>query len=84
MTSFSPSVYWPETNLGINSTLECPCGDISLGVGQPRASRRCGGTFATGAEWREPLDSSCVFDNRTKELCDVNQVSVRFYRLLLS
>lgn len=65
---------WAETNLGINATLDCPCGDISLGEGQPTATRRCGGNFTSGAKWEDPEDDSCDFDRMTEDLCNVVQV----------
>ena len=74
VTAFSSNYYWPETNLGFNVTLDCPCGDLSLGEGRPTASRRCNGNFTTGAQWDVPDNNQCDFDAMTRELCDINQV----------
>ncbi len=74
MTTFSSNNYWPETNLGFNVTLDCPCGDLSLGEGRPMATRRCDGSFNTGAQWSISNNDQCDFDNMTRELCDTNMV----------
>ena len=74
VTSFSSSIYWPETNLGSTIELDCPCGDLSLGEGRPIGTRTCSGDFISGAIWNTPNDSVCEFQIQEQELCDITQV----------
>ena len=41
---------WPETNIGGEAIISCPCGNGSSGGQILQASRYCGGDFTRGAE----------------------------------
>ena len=68
---------WPETSIGINHTLPCPCGNLSTISGRVNrnAFRFCNGSFITGAVWDAPLQQACNFSATTKKLCQITAVS---------
>ena len=72
---------WPETDLGVTVSLQCPCGNLSALQGgdtfNRRATRTCGGSFTEGAQWEEPMQMACNFSSATRRLCQV--ASVRLY-----
>ena len=74
----SVTLEWPETSLGEKVILPCPCGNLSAlgGSGVNRnASRRCGGTFSMGADWKMSDDEACNFTVTTRRLCAIADVS---------
>ena len=71
---------WPETDLGQSVVILCPCANFSLGASHPAASRICGGSFATGAQWEPSSLDVCDFASTTEMLCSVSLV--RFCVLL--
>lgn len=73
------SFSWPETNLGTVVTLNCSCNGLSLGVGQPVATRTCSGNFTNGAEWDTPNTLQCeTFTDEVQLLCNTTQVTLNF------
>lgn len=44
------TITWPETNIGVNAIVDCPCGsnNSSIGGHKIQASRYCGGDFTYG------------------------------------
>ena len=38
--------------------------------------RRCGGSFGSMGAWESPDVADCVFDQKTREICDLSDVSV--------
>ena len=69
---------WPETDLGVVTTIECPCGNLSAlgGVAFRRtATRECGGDFIVGAMWESPMVEACNFSIATRRLCEIAEVS---------
>ena len=71
------SLSWPESDLGQNVTIDCPCGNFSFGEEvQSTASRYCGGSFSAGAMWAEPQDELCNFTETTRRLCLVIEVCI--------
>lgn len=65
---------WPETNLGDNATIECPCGGIDLNSTGLIATRFCGGTYEDGAMWQSPYDVRCNFSVTTRRICKLAEV----------
>ena len=73
----SVELMWPEADLGERVMLQCPCGNLSALTGETinrTASRVCGGTFSTGAEWEKPVDIACNFSPTTRRLCQAANV----------
>lgn len=71
------AINWPETNIGINSSIDCPCGtNISLGSTQLKAYHFCGGDFLTGGTWSNLIDNVCNFSRITRKICELSNVSV--------
>ena len=62
------NVTWPETEIGQVASVPCPCG-----VDDPliQGTRRCGGTYDTGAIWEEPQCGSCQFSGKGITLCQL-------------
>ena len=67
-------VTWPETEIGQEASIPCPCGVSDPLVQQLRGTRRCGGTYDTGAVWEEPQCDSCIFSNTRLTLCQLAEV----------
>ena len=68
---------WPETDLGVVTTIECPCGNLSAlgGVAFSRtATRECGGDFSARATWEEPMVEACNFSIATRRLCEIAEM----------
>lgn len=82
MSKFDKDIFilWPETNIGINQSEPCPCGNL---IGDDfvmrRAYRYCGGDFTNGAMWQEPRDRECEFSPSARQLCLINTVRIAFY-----
>lgn len=73
---------WPEADLGVTTTVQCPCGNLSAleEVGLNReGTRECGGDFRTGAVWEEPMVAACNFSIATRRLCQIAEVSCMLY-----
>ena len=68
------AVTWPETEIGQVASVPCPCGVSDPLVQQLRGTRRCGGTYETGAVWGEPQCDRCQFSNTRLTLCELAQV----------
>ncbi len=69
---------WPETDLGVVITVQCPCGNLSaLGGAEFNrfATRDCGGSFSAGAMWEEAIIAACNFSIATRRLCQIAEVS---------
>ena len=64
-------VTWPETEIGQMVSVPCPCG-----VSDPliNGTRRCGGTYDSGAVWEEPQCDNCQFSNTRLTLCQLAEV----------
>ena len=69
------NITWPETNLGHTAVVECPCGGLNLSSSVLLATRKCGGSYDTGAVWEGPKVSACNFTDTTRELCNLASVS---------
>ena len=67
-------VTWPETEIGQEASVPCPCGLDDPMMQQLRSNRRCGGTYEGGAEWEEPQCDSCMFSNTRREICALAEV----------
>lgn len=70
---------WPETDIGVNRMLGCPCGNLSAITGSNvnrTAQRMCVGSFSTGAVWDTAMVRDCNFTSTTRRLCQVANVSV--------
>lgn len=81
-SSLDFNITFPETNLGQTVTIECPCGGLNLSSTALIATRKCGGTYDSGAEWEKPDVSACNFTDSIRRLC--NLASVCWYTDLLS
>ena len=67
------AIVWPETDLGENATVPCPC-DFSLNTTNLLATRLCSGNFQSGAVWAEPCISLCEFAVTARILCRLGEV----------
>ena len=67
-------VTWPETEIGDVASVRCPCGLNDPLIDMLMGTRRCGGTYESGAEWEEPQCDSCDFSNTRRELCALAEV----------
>ena len=68
-------VTWPETEIGQVASVPCPCGVSDPLIQELRGTRRCGGTYDTGAMWEEPQCDSCQFTSTRLTLCQLAEVS---------
>ena len=66
---------WPESNIGDTVVISCPCGGIDLSSTGLTASRKCEGSFETGAKWEDPMNEKCNFTETTKAICELAGVS---------
>ena len=68
-------VTWPETEIGQVATVLCPCGVSNDPLIQElNGTRRCGGTYDTGAKWEDPQCDSCHFSDTRLTLCRLAEV----------
>ena len=67
-------VTWPESEIGQVASIPCPCGVSDPLIQELRGTRRCGGTYDTGAVWEEPQCDSCVFSSTRLTLCQLAEV----------
>ena len=74
-SSLNISITWPESNLGVNVTVDCPCGNLMLGSDSLVAHRFCGGNFRTGGEWENPIDTRCNASDISRKICELANVS---------
>ena len=68
------NVTWPETEIGQEVSIPCPCGVDDPLIQKLRGTRRCGGTYDTGAMWEEPQCSICQFSDTRLTLCQLAEV----------
>jgi hypothetical protein len=69
---------WPESDIGQQQTLQCPCGnllDLDGAAINRTASRVCEGSFTEGALWGPSMHTQCDFTETTRRLCEVVDVS---------
>ena len=66
---------WPETNIGGQALVNCPCGNGTLDNGLLQATRYCGGNFTNGAKWTEANIAACNFSDLAREICRLKNVS---------
>ena len=69
------TIFWPETNIGGQAVVKCPCGNGSLDNQLLQATRYCGGNFTNGAKWTEANIAACNFSDLTREICRLKNVS---------
>jgi hypothetical protein len=67
--------HWPEIGVGTDYSINCSCGDLSLGKGRPVARRSCRGDFIRGGTWGTPDVDECNFDDQSLLLCNATQVT---------
>ena len=67
------TIMWPETNIGGEAIVKCPCGE---GGGILQATRYCGGDFTNGAKWSETNVAACNFSDLAREICQLRNVSL--------
>ena len=71
-------VIWPETEIGNIATVTCPCGVDDQLIQLLQGTRRCGGTYDSGAVWQNPQCDSCSFSNTRLNLCKLAQVGCHY------
>ena len=74
-SSMNISINWPESNLGENVTVDCPCGNLTLDSDSLVAYRFCGGNFRTGGRWENPIDTRCIVSDISRRICELANVS---------
>lgn len=74
-SSLNISITWPESNLGQNVTVHCPCGNLMLGSNSLIAHRFCGGDFRTGGKWERLNDTRCNASDISRRICELANVS---------
>ena len=77
--SLAISLTWPETNIGEEAIVWCPCGGVDLGNGTLFARRYCGGNFTDGREWGMGHYGPCNFTDRARRICKLAEVSFTSY-----
>ena len=65
---------WPETEIGQVASVPCPCGVSDPLIQLLRGTRRCGGTYDTGAVWEDPQCDFCQFSSTRLTLCSLAEV----------
>ena len=77
-------VTWPETEIGQVASVPCPC-EVSNDplIQELTGTRRCGGTYDTGAMWEEPQCDSCQFSDTRLTLCRLAEVGSFLSRMYL-
>ena len=66
---------WPETEIGKEASVPCPCGVSDPLIQLLLGTRICGGTFEAGGVWEESQCDSCLFSSTRLALCALAQVS---------
>ena len=69
------SITWPQTEIGETATVKCPCGVEDELINRLQATRVCGGTYTSGAEWKDPICEECKFSETRRKLCSLGLVS---------
>ena len=69
------TLVWPETIIGRQVIVNCPCGNGSLDTGLLQATRYCGGNFTNGAKWAEANIAACNLSDLAREICMLKNVS---------
>ena len=69
-------ITWPETNIGVSITAECPCNNLQLSSSILQSARRCGGGYKGGGEWDAPVVSACNFSDALRQVCELAEVRV--------
>ena len=67
-------VTWPQIEIGQVTSVQCRCGLDDELIWQLRGTRRCGGTYETGAVWEDPQCESCQFNEMRRMLCALAEV----------
>ena len=68
------TVTWPETEIGQEASVPCQCGLEDPLIQLLSGTRRCGGTYDTGAEWEEAQCDDCIFSDTRRDLCALAEV----------
>ena len=70
-------ITWPETEIGEETSVRCPCGSEEENPLPPQsvATRRCVGDYVTGARWEGPVCTECQFSDSRLMLCQLTEVS---------
>ena len=55
--------------------MKCPCGVDDELINRLQATRVCGGTYTSGAKWKDPICEECKFSETRKKLCSLGLVS---------
>ena len=69
------TLVWPETNIGGQALVYCPCGNGPSNIGLLQATRYCGGNFTNGAKWTKSSIAACNFSDLAREICRLKNVS---------
>ena len=69
------TLFWPETNIGGQVVVNCPCVSGSSDNRLLQTSRYCGGNFTNGAKWAEANITACNFSDLVREICRLINVS---------
>ena len=69
------AITWPQTEIGTTVTVKCPCGVDDELINRLQATRVCGGSYTSGAEWNDPTCDMCRFSGTTRDLCRLSLVS---------
>lgn len=72
-TNISVTIEWPESNLGDDVRVRCPCGDQN--ASSLMATRSCRGNFNNGGLWEEAYVVPCNFSDFAREICELTEVS---------
>lgn len=75
-TELNVTIKWPETDLGSEARVRCPCGDNGvISTDNLFATRSCQGDYKTGGNWAEPIVAPCNFSDFAREICELTSVS---------
>ena len=80
--SMNISINWPESNLGENVTVDCPCGNLTLDSDSLVAHHFCGGNFRTGGRWEKLIDTRCNASDISRKICELSNVSTNTLYLI--
>ena len=70
------NITWPETEIGDEASVRCPCGPEDENPLPPQsvATRRCVRDNVTGARWEDHECTDCQFSVNRRTLCELLQV----------
>ena len=74
MCSSIASVTWEEAEIYATVMRQCPCGINDTLIAKLMGSRRCEGSYSSGAEWMDPQCNNCSFTQSLNDLCRLTQV----------